>query len=335
MKSSITGKEMTLKIEERTLTFRKEEFNVKSHYFLCEDSNEQFTDLKLDEINLNQLYNQYREAHHLPFPDEIVAIREKYKIPANKMAAILGFGVNVYRNYESGEIPNDSNARLIQIAKDPRKFKDLIGISKVFDGEELKKVIKHIEYLIEEEHRNLFNYNVQEYLLGSKQPDSFTGYKIPSLEKLTEMTVFFTEQLEPWKTKLNKLLFYADFLNYRKTCFSISGARYRAIDMGPVPNNFNSIFEYIANNDDVDVYQTEFKGGKIGEQFKPNPNRKFNPIIFSDEELEIMKKVAKCFNKTGTNDIIEISHKEKAWEVNFNAGKKIIDYDYSFELTAL
>ena len=335
MKSPINGKEMKLMKENRTLTFRKEEYKVLYHFYICQESKEQFTNAELDEINLNQLYNQYREAHHLPFPDEIIAIRGKYKLPAIKMAEILGFGVNVYRNYESGEVPSESNARLIQLAKDPRKFKDLVEISKVYEGDELQKIIRHIEKLIEEDRKNLFRLSFQEYLLGSKQPDVFSGYKIPSLEKLTEMVVFFTQELEPWKTKLNKLLFYADFLNYKKTCYSISGTRYRAIDMGPVPNNFNSIFEYIANNDDVDVYPIDFKDGKMGEQFKPNPKRKFNSGIFTENELNVLKEVVLCFEKTKTNDIIKISHQEKAWDDNFNAGKKLINYNYSFELMAV
>lgn len=334
MKSPITGKEMTIEKEYRTLTFRKKEFKVLYHYFLCEDSKEQFTNAELDEINLVQIYNQYREAHKLPFPDEVIAIREKYRLPAIKMAEVLGFGVNVYRNYEAGEVPSESNARLIQLAKDPNKFKELVEISGVYSGENLNRIFKHIDKLIEEDRKNSFKISFHEYLLGSKQPDVYSGYRKPCLEKLTEMVVFFTQELEPWKTKLNKLLFYADFLQFRKTCFSVSGVRYRAIDMGPVPNNFNSILEYMVNNDDVDIYQTEFPDGKIGEQFKPNSGRIFNPDIFKEDELQTLQEVVKRFGKTATNDIINISHKEKAWEENFKAGKQLISYNYSFELTA-
>ena len=335
MKSPITGKEMTIKKEYRTLTFRKEKFKVLYHYFLCEDSKEQFTNTELDEINLTQVYNQYREAHKLPFPDEVIAIREKYKLPAIKMAEVLGFGVNVYRNYEAGEVPSESNSRLIQLAKDPNKFKELVEISGVYSGENLNRISKNIDKLIEEDRKNSFKISFHEYLLGSKQPDVYSGYRKPCLEKLAEMVVFFTQELEPWKTKLNKLLFYADFLQFRKTCFAVSGVRYRAIDMGPVLNNFNSIFEYMVNNNNVDVYQTEFPDGKIGEQFKPNSGRIFNPDIFKEDELQTLQEVAKRFGKTGTNDIINISHKEKAWEENFKKGKQLISYNYSFDLTAL
>jgi uncharacterized phage-associated protein len=112
----------------------------------------------------------------------------------------------------------------------------------------------------------------------------------------------------------------------------MSGTRYRAIDMGPVPNNFNSIFEFMANNNDIDILQTEFENEKVGEQFKPNLNRKFNAALFTEEELKTLQTVAEKFKKTSTKEIIDISHKEKAWKENFENGKQVISYKYGFEL---
>jgi uncharacterized phage-associated protein len=145
------------------------------------------------------------------------------------------------------------------------------------------------------------------------------------------MVVFFTEKLEPWKTKLNKLLFYVDFTMYKQSGFSMSGVQYRAIPMGPAPNNFNSIFEYLANKDEFDIYYTNFVDGGTGEQFKPNPNKTFDKELFTESELQILKSVAERFKNTSTNEIIEISHKEKAW-IDNHAERKLIDYKYSFEL---
>ena len=71
-------------------------------------------------------------------------------------------------------------------------------------------------------------------------------------------------------------MFYADFIMYNQTGFSMSGAQYRAIPMGPVPNNFNSIFEYLLNKDELDIYYTNFADGSTGEQFKPNSNKTFD-----------------------------------------------------------
>lgn len=335
MKSPITGKEMLLKSESRPLDFRKESFMVNYHYYLCEDSSEQFTTTEIDELNMIQLYNQYRENHKLPFPDEVKELREKYGLPATKMSEILGFGINSYRNYESGEVPSQANARLIQIANDPEKFKDLVGLSDVLNEKQKEKLLKRIDSLIEEKEQNLFSFGFQDYLLGENISDQYSGYKKPSLDRLTEMVVFFSEKLEPWKTILNKLLFYADFLTFKLTCFSISGARYRAINMGPVPNNFNSIFEYMTNNDDIDVYITRFNNGNEGEQFKSNKNRQFNSSMFNGMELSILEKIAETFKNTSTSDIIDFSHKEKAWIEN-EKERKIISYkDYAFDLTAI
>jgi hypothetical protein len=66
MKSPITGKPMKLQRENRKMTFRKETFSVVFHYYRCADSGQQLTTTELDELNLDQLYNQYRNKHHIP-----------------------------------------------------------------------------------------------------------------------------------------------------------------------------------------------------------------------------------------------------------------------------
>ena len=336
MKSPITGKEMKLQKEHRNLMFRKEEYEVVYHYYLCEDTHEKFTNDELDEINLKQLYNQYRVAHKLPFPEDIKNIRLKYGLPAIKMAEVLGFGVNVYRNYEAGEVPNESNARLIQLAADPRKFREVLEISQLFVGDDLSKLEKHIDKLIENKRIESPGKQFAEaYLLDANNLDDFTGYKKPNFEKLTEMVVFFSQQLKPWKTQLNKLLFYADFLHYKKTCYAISGAMYRAIDMGPVLNNFNSIFEYMVNQGDIDILKIEFAEEKVGEQFAPNAKRVFNPEVFTEEEMETLKTVSKKLGHLKTKAIVDLSHKEEAWKTNFTAGRQIISYKNAFELLAI
>ncbi len=56
----------------------KKEYTVHYHFYLCNESGEQFTSSELDEMNLVQVYNQYRDEHNLPFPEEIRAIRQTY-----------------------------------------------------------------------------------------------------------------------------------------------------------------------------------------------------------------------------------------------------------------
>jgi len=334
MKSPITGLEMKLTKEQRSMIFRKETFDIVFHYYQCEDSGEQFTSAALDELNMNQVYNQYRDKFNIPFPDEINNIRSKYGLSASKMSEILGFGVNSYRQYEAGEIPSVANAKLIQMVDDPQNFMEMTSLCGTLDEKARGKYIQKAIFLAEEKKRNIFNINFKEYLLGNHLADIYSGYRNPNFEKITEMVVYFSDKLSPFKTKMNKLLFYADFLMFKQSCFSISGMRYKAIEMGPVPINFQSIFEYLANKDEIDIFTTEFPQGYIGEQFKSKNNRPFRAELFSENELNVLEKVATVFKPTSTNEMIELSHLEEAWKKN-EKNKSVISYEYAFDLNQM
>jgi DNA-binding transcriptional regulator YiaG len=334
MKSPITGKEMILTKEIRSMDFRKETFDIVFHLYKCEDSAEQFTTTSLDELNINQLYNQYRNKFNIPFPDEIIRIREKYDLPAAKMSEILGFGINSYRQYEAGEIPSSANAKLIQMIDDPKKFIDVVALCSTLNEKFKEKYIHKAQLLAEDRKRNIFNLNFKAYLMGNHLADMYSGYRNPNFEKLTEMVVFFAEKVQPFKTKMNKLLFYADFIMFKQSCFSISVVRYKVIDLGPVPNNFQSIFEYLFNKEEINIITTEFPQGYIGEQFIARKNRPFNAGLFTVEELDVLEQVSQSFMQTSTNDMIALIHLEKAWKEN-EKNKNVISYRYAFELNEM
>ncbi len=338
MKSPITGKEMPIIMRETTVTFRKEDFMVIYPSYHCAESDEYFTTTDFDTLKMKQVYNQYRDKYNIPFPDEIKSIRKKYNLSAKKMSEILGLGVNSYRNYESGEVPNQSNANLIQMAGDPRQFRLLVKRSPVFSENESmenqlnaqgQKLLAQVDAIIDEERKTKKQRDMQEYLLGNELPDRYTGYTKPNLEKLKEMVVYFAERLKPTVTQLNKLLFYTDFYQYKNTANSISGVRYRAIDRGPVPNNYDSLFEFMESLGVIEIYTTEFDWGYKKEFFA---NEKFTSELFSDIELETLKKVCRLFQNKTTSELVELSHLEDAWLDNFKSGKKLIDYQYAFKL---
>ncbi|MES2619683.1 MAG: type II toxin-antitoxin system antitoxin SocA domain-containing protein [Bacteroidota bacterium] len=329
MKSPITGKEMSLRSEQVVETFRKEDFEVTHLYYLCEETGERFETEELVDVNLTQVYNAYRAKYNLPFPEEIKSLRQKYKQPANKMAEILGFGVNVYRGYENGEVPSESNARLIQLAADPKEFKKLLVLSGAYAGDDLLNQLKWVDGLMSAAFSSE-NWDLERYMLGDEKADLYTGYRIPNLERFNQMIAFFADAVQPWKTKMNKLLFYSDFLHFKKTAYSISGTRYQAIQMGPVPINFNTLFEYAANSGYANILITQFSNGGIGEQFTPGA-KTFDTSLFNDTELEVLRNVARRFKNTSTQEIIDLSHEEEAWNQN-KEGHDTISYDFSFRL---
>ena len=114
-------------VEEKT--FRGEKFSVNVRYYLCEDTGEQFTSAAQDELWTSELYGQYRAKHGIPSPAEIKSIRESYGLNFAQMSRMLGFGINQLRNYENGQVPSESNGKMLRIAANPLMMMNLLEIS--------------------------------------------------------------------------------------------------------------------------------------------------------------------------------------------------------------
>lgn len=334
MKSPVTGKEMELHIQKRSVSFRKESFDIAFQCYICEDSGESFTSTGLDEVNMLQVHSLYRSRHNLPFPEDIKRIRTKYGLAASKMSEILGLGINTYRSYESGEMPTISNARLIQLADDEQELLKLVELSDDLSARDRKSIIDKTTKLIQEKQQQVKERYVLEYILGKPIIDRYTGFSKPNIKKATEMVVFFAERMQPYKTKLNKLLFFADFLMFGQSVKSISGMRYRAIDMGPVPENFDSLFEYIRNRGDVETERKVISEAHTGERFIPTAGRPFDPKLFSEKELSVLEYICKRFEHATAKEMVEISHRENAWKSNHRTRARI-DYAHGFELSLM
>ncbi len=325
MKSPVTDKEMTLQKEKRVLIYRKEKIEIVYHYYLCTDTGEHFEDEQLVNLNFTQVYNQYRERLRLPFPDEIKATREKYGVSARKMSDILGFGPNTYGNYEKGEIPTKANARLIQMANNPEEFRELAGFSGNLSSSLKKKIDELIEKGKEPDFWNL------ETVFQERAQSSLNGYRMLKQEKIFQMILFFAEKLRPWKTKLNKLLFYTDFLHFKRYGYAISGLKYAAIDYGPVPDDYELIFTFGRKNEVFKNVYREINENATGEIIEPMKDERFSPALFETNELETMKTILRQFKDTTSRQLVEMSHEEKAWKESYKKSK-YIDYRYSFEL---
>jgi len=329
MKSPFTGKEMSIRREKRMLNFRKEEIEIDFHYYYCEDTGEKFESDDLAELNRLQVLNKYRERLNLPFPEKIIEIRKKYGIPASTMSDILGFGVNTYRNYENGEIPSTANARLMQMIEHSGEFAKMVDLSKNLLQKEREKILRRISQLNENTRKP--NPIAGDWLLSTGNPNEFNGYRQFDFEKAARIAVYFAEKMQLWKTTLNKLLFYCDFYHFKENCYSISGLNYRAIQLGPVPANFDTLFDQIVVNNHLSVEYNEFPNGALGERYIPGQNITFNPEFFNDSEIKTMVMVHEKFKNMTAQQIIELSHIEKAWKEN-QKEKKIISYYYAFEM---
>ena len=330
MNSPITGKPMKIHKEPGKLSFRKEEFTIMYHYYLCEDTGEHFTSGELDQINTIQVHNQYREKHGIPFPDEIRKIREKYKLSARKISKILGLGENSYRNYEAGEIPSVANGRLILAIKHAEDFKKQVEASAHLLSENEKlKFEKIINKLINEEKTATWKKFLENQFFYT-QPNEYSGYKEPQFDKIAGMIILFSNQMKSFKTKLNKLLFFADFQNYSKTGFSITGLTYRAIPLGPVPAEYDKLYMKLAEEEKIYIDEVLLPGDDYAEIIKGR--EEYNENIFNDKEKEVLDTIIKQFCLMSSKEIVELSHQYKAWKEN-QEQRKLINYQqYAFDI---
>lgn len=333
MQSPITGKQMQLVKEPGIkLNFRKEEFEITYHYYLCEDSGEQYTTDELDRINLTQVHNTYREKYGVPFPDEIKEIREKYDISASKMSEILGFGANSYRLYEAGEIPSVANGRLILAIKHPRDFiKQVEASSHLLTEKEKKKYIEHAEGLLDKQRKNTWEILLSKHIFKYEIANKFSGYRKPDYVKIAHIIRYFSDRIEHvFKTKLNKLLFYSDFGYFKMTGFSMTGITYRAIQLGPVPAEYNLLYDKLTEDELVSLNQIPFDNGNYGEAL--TGLHEFDENLFNPEELIILNTVVEKFGKLKAVDVVGLSHQEAAW-IDNNEDKDLISYPkYAFDL---
>lgn len=329
MKSPYTGKEMKRIYEQRVWNFRGEEFKYIRQSWLCEDSGERFTDDRGDTAGYVQVTNQYRAKYGIPFTDEIINIRRRYGISASKMSLILGIGINQYRLYEHGEVPNVSNGRMIRSIMNPHVMLDMVESSKnELSGQEYTKIKDRIKILTSDEKAQEFErYEMSRVFSHGRGQEN--GYAAVSLDRLKNTLLHILEKCgDVWYTKMNKLLFYTDFLAYREHGMAISGLSYRAIRFGPVPERWDKVYS------EFPEIEQEFRqaGDFIGNVLKSTIPA--DTSLFTKEEMEILDTVCSRFGSSSSREISRMSHDEHAWQ-DYYQQSGTIPFEAAFSLKSI
>lgn len=314
MENNILAPDEKLFQEIRTTTYRKEEFSY-IHTGIVDASGDTWTTTGMDEANIFQVYNQYRVKHSIPFPDEIEKIRKHYGLSAAKMSLILGFGINQYRMYEDGEVPSLSNARVLIASREKKVFLSFVEAS--------KNEMSEAEYSRVRAKAEAADGDCPVISPASQ----FTGFRSVSTDKITAIVkLFITEMGATFVTKMNKLLFYADFIHYKKHGYGISGLKYRAMQYGPVPESWSSVYGSLNG---LAMEEFVYPGGQCGVQLTnlTEPDSE----MLTEDEISTIKKVCKIFSGMNAGEISNVSHQEIAW-INNHANCSLISYQDAFSL---
>lgn len=152
------------------------------------------------------------------------------------------------------------------------------------------------------------------------------GYVPFKVNKIFNMVIYFAKN-KVLKTKLMKLLWYADFLMFKRHLQSISGAPYWRLQHGPVPKNHDLLLSSMQLMGYINIDEQEINDYTY---INISANDEFDETVLLGEEIEILREVDSFFANYGSLKIREFSHQEPGWKET--PEQKIISYKYADQL---
>jgi len=281
-------------------------------------------DEELDSASLLRAYDAYRTRHGIVSPAELIAIRERYGLSQSAFSLVLGFGAITMHRYENGSLPTASHNQIIRSCNDAACMRHMLDTH----GHRLptsvrRKLAEALGTTVVDPVQGAF-----ERIL-SRAPGELNGYRPFSFARFREAAVALSQHVGVWKTKLNKLLFYADFLSFAESSVSITGACYVREKLGPVPQRYESLFDALVASGDLACTQKDYPNGTVGTLYKAT--RAPDKAVLSDEDRDTVQRVLKRFGRMTCAAIKEFSHKERAW--SNTPPDQLISYDFADSLS--
>lgn len=150
-------------------------------------------------------------------------------------------------------------------------------------------------------------------------PQIITMINTRDRERLLNALIYFSDTMYGGKIKLFKLLYALDFEHFQATGLSVTGLKYKAWDMGPVPKELY----YEWDNPRPDFVKTFIKTKKKypngDEAYILKPQVAFSDLFFSPYQVELMGNIAKkYFNHTATGMTADSHQALGCWDHVYN-----------------
>ena len=144
-------------------------------------------------------------------------------------------------------------------------------------------------------------------------------------DKTKELIILLSELSEGdgyfGATKLNKLLFFSDFLSYLQTGKAISGSMYEARQGGPMLKGFYELRDQMDGEDIVVIEKNFFSYV----QQKTIAKRSPDVSEFSSEEMNIIMRVISLYRDKSATQMSALSHDFLGWQAVDNG--EVIPYE--------
>jgi putative zinc finger/helix-turn-helix YgiT family protein len=309
------------------LPVRGEPTEVPAKVRICDECGTSLYDEELDTATLKEAFGKYRAKHGIVSPDEISELREKYGLSQRSLGRLLGWGEVTITRYEQGSLPDEAHNQMLKMLKDEANFRRIYEENKARLSDLTRRRVESRLHGTGDDSDHCMNYEELIYSLQIRKPGIFNGFRSFSLDTLQEMIVFYTSRIKDVSiTKLNKLLFYADFIHYRLHSVSISGTKYVHVPYGPVPDGYLAIIELLEKEDVIRIDEEPFYQGRVVSA-KKEPDFASLP----GSALQALEQVCDFFGNKSAKEVSEISHNEAGYRETEQG--KPISYAYADKIS--
>lgn len=236
------------------------------------------------------------------------------KISQEKLAPVVRSVQEFYRretgDVYSKEVVETAFYKWLEARFESEDLKELLTTPHLDEAKAFREILEETAAPASESEENLFN-----------------GFRKYSPEKMAAMIWHFAAKgKQMYKTKLNKLLFYADFVNFYLNGRSISGANYVHLPFGPVPDQYEQILKKLTAAGELEMTAIKTRKGTASE-IHPGANAGSAAEKLAPEEAAALDWVLDNYGEMSTEEIMELSHNEKAYRNTYPNEK--IAYGYA------
>ena len=130
-------------------------------------------------------------------------------------------------------------------------------------------------------------------------------------------------------TKLNKLLYYLDFVSFRDYKKPVTGDVYIHQGYGPVPARIDEILAKLQSDGAIDTEAIPHNDSEMI-NFALKDESKFDESVFSSDQKKLLKQICDEFGNWPTEKIVAQTHLEAPWF--YSKPYEIVDYAYARDI---
>jgi putative zinc finger/helix-turn-helix YgiT family protein len=308
------------------MNIRGEVIPVQLEYVHCDECGEDFEIPRPDFDPLDAAYREYRRRKGMIQPEEIRKFRKDLGLTQKEFSEILGIGIATLNRYENGALQSEVHDQVIRYAMQPDNLLRLLkNKPDAVSQEDRQRIFQKLQKE-GQNNGNLLEDAIERF--GSYPPNMNSGYKRFDVYKFFQSIKFFCYKDGVVKTKLMKLLFYADFKHFKDNGVSITGTHYVHATHGPVPDQFETWLAALTEwKKEINIEEQTF-GDYIGEVYiSDEPDLS----AFSTSEITALAIVKDSFKGYSAKQIRDFSHREKGYQATKDGD--LISYQYAMELS--